>query len=205
MEIAPYYERLLQFSSEQFGTEIIEARIRYFATIGRVSESETGFEQHLTNFLDWYVFERKLNDSGRTPAELFFEQYGSGEDEEQRLVLEGFTKTRRSLFQVLKSGAEGVALCDLLERIKLCVIDPKPRGFARKEIFQGRVIPVGECYYLSEALIFHPMRANRYIRNRARAHRKLERQAKENLLSELAQKRLQSDRYKHVDVLYFYK
>lgn len=206
MQIEPLYERLLEFASAVPGsTEIIQARIKYFAALGRLSEFEPAFERHLTNFLDWYVFERPLDNSGVTPAELFLSRGGAELSAEERAAFEGFTRTRRSLFQVLRSDDSGVLLRDLLEGVKVRVLDERPRGFARKEIFQGRLIPVGQELYLSEALIFHPLRANRYLRRRARALRKLDAQAKQRLLQELAHKRLQADRYKHVDVLYFYR
>lgn len=141
MSMEKYIETLIHFaSSGRYQPELLVAREEYFAKMGQVSEEEDNYEAKLRGFIDWYLFDRPLADTGKPPVDVFYEKFIRTFSEEDEQIYGDFRKSIQSLFIVKKSDENGVTVKDLISKKKYFVEDEMPEGFFKEEIFQGRLI-----------------------------------------------------------------
>ena len=206
MAIEKYLETVIHFvSTGSYEEELLKAREEYGAAVGILSEKEDKYEEILKSFLDWYLFDRPLSDTGKPPVDTFYEKFYRTFENDDEAVYSGFRKSFESLFLVKKSDETGVWVKDLISKRKFYVEDDVPEGFFRDEIFQVRLIPFREGHRFGESFCFHPLAANKIIRKRLR---KIDRNQAEHVrafLDDLIACRKNSERYRHVDVQRFYK
>ena len=201
-----YFETLVHFASTgKYRQEVLAAREEHFAAAGQVSEEEDNYEDKLRRFIDWYIFERPLSDTGYPPAVTFFRAFERSFSDEDRAVYDGFCNTRKGLFVVKKSTEEGVTIQDLVSKEKFFVEDDVPKGFFKDEIFQARLIPFQGGYRFGESFCFHPLAVNKRIQKMAKKVDRQDPEAVRSFLEDLIRRRLESERYRHVDVLRFYE
>jgi hypothetical protein len=199
-----YIDDLQQFADERFRSELVAARVEYFAALGKVNEDDEFFEAHLDRFLDWFLFERDLAASGEPVLPTFIAQIGAELSEERYAVFEGFLKNIHSLFQIKKVGKAGLQIRDLLTKASYFVASDVPAAFTKGQIFEARLLPVDDQWQFSRGYIFHPSTANKAILKRVKKIDVADSITCRSFIRELAICRLRSDRYKHVDATQFY-
>jgi len=205
MNIETYLDELQRFADETYHAELIAARVEYFAGLGRINESDDSFEAHLDRFLDWFLFERALPQTGQTPLVTFTDQKRETLSDDDLRIFEGFIQNLHSLFQVRKTDAKGVHLTDLLIEKKFFVEDELPNMFSKGQIFEARILPFGGGWRFSKGYIFHPLTTVKFIEKRLKRIPTGDREAQKALIRDLAICRLKADRYKHIEALQFYK
>ena len=205
MSIEPYLDELQRFGDDAFHAELIAARVEYFAGLGQISENEDSFEAHLDRFLDWFLFERKLPQTGQTPVQTYIEQKSNSLGPDDMLIYEGFSKNIHSLFQVRKTDKGGVHLRDLFTKAKYYIEEDVPHAFTKGQTFEARLIPYKNSWRFSRGYIFHPLSATKIINKRVKKISIEDEESQKALIRDLAIRRLKADRYKHIDALEFYK
>ena len=206
MSIDKYLETIIHFAStEQYSREVLQAREEYFSTLGYVSEEEDDYEEKLRRFLDWYIFDRPLSDTGKSPVETFYEKLQRTFNEDDENTYSEFRKSIQSLFIVKKSEETGVQVKDLITRRKHFVEYDVPKGFVKDEIFQARLIPFQGGFRFGESFCFHPISANKIILKRLKSVDRKRLDQVRVFLDDLLQRRRRSERYRHVDSLRFYE
>ena len=206
MSIEKHLEAVIHFASiGDYRRELLEAREEFFYPMGDVSEKEDDYEEKLRKFLDWYMFDRPLTDTGKPPMQTFYEKFYRTFNEDDEKIYDGFRKTFISLFIVKKSDETGVWVKDLIQKRKLFVEDDVPEGFFRDEIFQVRLIPVLNGFRFGDAFCFHPLAVNKIILRRVRKLDRTDAAQVHSFLKDLESRRHNSDRYRHVDVVRFYE
>ena len=205
MSIEHYLDELQQFADKQFHAELIAARVEYFAGLGQISETEESFEAHLDRFLDWFLFERVLPQTNKTPVQTFLEQQGPSLPPDDLSVIEGFSNNVHSLFIVKKIDKQGVHLRDLFAKEKYFVEEDVPHAFTKGQTFEARLLPYKGVWRLSRGYIFHPLTATKLIGKRSKQVEAEDVEGKKALIRDLAIRRLKADRYKHIDALQFYQ
>ena len=79
MSYQPYLDQLIEFAStEERKPELLAAKAEYFQRTGEVFEDDKQFEMRMASFLDYYLLDRKLPESGQTPAEELLASRSSG-------------------------------------------------------------------------------------------------------------------------------
>ena len=205
MTIESYLDELQHFADDSFHTELIAARVEYFAGLGRISEEEESFEAHLDRFLDWFLFERVLPQTGTMPLQTFVERKREQLAADELAVYEGFTQNIHSLFEVRKTKKNGVQLRDLMTKKKYFVEDELPGAFTKGQIFEGRLIPYHGRWCFTKGYIFHPPAATKMIVKQLKAVNRDDAEERKTFLRDLAIRRLKADRYKHIDAVQFYQ
>ncbi|HPQ67736.1 MAG TPA: hypothetical protein PKW95_01325 [bacterium] len=205
MAIETYLDALQEYADEAFHTELLAARVEYFAGLGRVSENEASFEAHLDRFLDWFLFERVLPQSGLTPMQSFLRMRSEKLPPEECEVYEGFGKNIHSLFLVKKIDKHGVHVRDLLTKAKYYVSDELPSVFTKGQVFEARLLPYREGWRFSKGYIFHPLSVAKQIVKRVKSLTVDDEEGYRSLIRDLAIRRLKADRYKHIDAMEFYR
>ena len=205
MSIEIYLDELQRFADEEFHTELLAARVEYFAGLGQVNEDDDLYEAHMDRFLDWFLFERTLPQIGKTTLVAFIDKRRGTLTPEQLEIYEGFLNNLHGLFEVRKVAKDGVHLRELTLDAKYFVEDEAPRAFSKGQIFDGRLLPLGGKWRLSNGCIFHPLAATKSILKRVKRLDAGDPEARRGLLRDLAVRRLRVDRYTHVEAAHFYK
>ncbi len=203
MTIEPYLDELQDYADKVHRVELLAARVEYFAGLGRMNEDDELFEAHLDRFLDWFLFERIIPQTGRTILDNFLE---SAETEPERQeVFRGFSRNVHSLFVVRRSKEDGIHLRDMLSQQKYFARVEIPGAFTKGQPFEARLLPLGEEWYFSKGYIFHPLTALKAIEKRIKKLDPADAFAPRALIRDLAIRRLKADRYKHINPEQFYQ
>ncbi|MDP8225494.1 MAG: hypothetical protein P9L99_19190 [Candidatus Lernaella stagnicola] len=205
MTIDVYIDELQRFADAHYHAELVASRIDYFAVLGQINEDDDFFEAHLERFLDWFLFEHRLEDVGETALQTFVTNRGPELPEERRVVYEEFLKHVHSLFRLKKVMKKGLQLIDLLTKAKYFVESDVPHAFTKGQLFEARLLPLSEQWHFSKGYIFHPLSATKAILKRAKKIDVADEEGCRSFIRELAIRRLRSDRYKHVDAARFYE
>lgn len=195
-------DKILQFfAGEQFQDEIRLAKRDFFDSSSVFDEGSSHFELRMAQFFDWYFFTRKLRgydctplDGALLPREL---KYTPAEIE----MLNIMKRHRHSLFEYLKTKDGNLIIRDLISDKKVTVKEsPFISGFADDEVFQVRMIPIGDSFIFTRGFCFHPPEARKFIFKEAKRYRKNPDLNVEELLLRLMKMRYKYEQYKHVTV-----
>lgn len=194
------------FTSDKFQEDVTAGKKEFFDEAGIMDEENHAFEMRMTQFLEWYLFTRKLDRIGLTPAQyaLQIEDFSINADE--RPAFENLASTRHSLFEFLKIRGPDIYVKDLLLNKKLVIYNsPIQIGFSREEIFDARLIPDGDGFHFSRAFCFHPAEASKYILGEIKRLRKLEDPLEdEAFMLRLMKMRYKYEQYRHLKLEYVY-
>jgi hypothetical protein len=151
-----------RFGQGAYAGEIARARIQHTERTGRVFEEDEIYEARTLAFLEWYVLERPLDESGVTPAALAIAA-GDAADE-LRGAWHAWATSHRSLFLVEAVQESGVRLLDLCGGAHFAV-DERRRlhGVAAGDIVEARLVGWRQRVRFGRAFKFHPSDARKAI------------------------------------------
>jgi hypothetical protein len=205
MSIEIYLDELQRFADREFHTELLAARVEYFAGLRQVYEEDDLFEAHLDRFLDWFLFDRVLPQTGQTTLSAFIERQRGSLAPETMAIYEGFLSNLHGLFEVRKTTKDGVHLRELALQTKFFVADDAFGAFTKGQIFDARLLPLHGEWRFGKGSIFHPLAATKAILKRLKQIDAHDPEARRAFIRDLALRRLRADRYKHVDPEQFYR
>lgn len=195
-------DKILQyFAGDQFQDEIRLAKREFFENSSVFDESSSHFELRMAQFFDWYFFTRKLRGYDCTPVEAALIprelKYTPSEVE-----MVGILKQHRnSLFEFVKIKDQDLCIKDLLKDKKIWVKEsPFISGFNSVELFQVRIIPMGDNFIFMRGFCFHPPESRKYILKEVKRYRKNSDLNTEELLLTLVKMRYKYEQYKHVNI-----
>lgn len=197
---------ILFFTGERFKDDVAIAKKDFFDEAGVMDEENYSFEMRMTQFLEWYLFTRKLTEPQLTPAQYALQLEDFQMTSQERPDFENLAATRHGLFEFIKIRGEDIHIKDLWLNKKIVIPNsPINIGFNRDEIFDARLIPVGENFQFSRAFCFHPAEASRYILGEIKRIRKLENPAEEEaFMLRLLKMRYKYEQYRHLKLEYVY-
>jgi hypothetical protein len=197
---------ILFFTSEKFSSEVAAGKKEFFDESGVVDEENHFFEMRMTQFLEWYLFTRKLSQIGQSPAVYCLELPDFEMTALERTAFENLATARHGLFEFLKIRGEDIYIKDLWLDKKIVIRNsPINIGFNRDEIFDARLIPDGDGFRFSRAFCLHPGEASKYILGEIKRIRKLESPAEEEVfMLRLLKMRYKYEQYRHLKLDYVY-
>lgn len=194
-------DRLLAWAQTRFGNEeIVRAKEEFFWKTGKVFYDDSFYETRMEYFVDYFLLERPLSvphegDICLTP----YHAYQKLVDQNLMSELEGF---RHSLFQIAKVTEKKLIGYDLINDKKIEVFARPQESFRaifKKEFMQGFVYTSELGTHLSQGMIFHPLKANRFIRKQLKTSKNATDFDASTFLSALAKLQLRHLRHAHVD------
>ncbi len=203
--LSDYLDRVAQFAHGRYPVEMTEARRYYFGQIGAKPENEDYYEEVMKGYLDWFLFERPLDDVGRTPLAVFVEEIARDQSEPDHAVFAGFLESRHGLFLIKRVHEDRVECRDLLTDAKLVVAEENPVPFIKGEIFDARILPFQGEPRFGDLIRFHPRRANKLIQNVAKGIALGDPDHARDLYIRLAQCKIKQYLFPRIDPLQFYK
>ncbi|HVK61413.1 MAG TPA: hypothetical protein VM432_07680, partial [Bdellovibrionales bacterium] len=170
-----------------------------------MDEENPAFEMRMTQFLEWYLFTRKLDDIGLTPAQYALQIDDFAMTAEERPRFENLALIRHSLFEFLKIRGDDIHIRDLFLDRKIVIHNsPISIGFNRGEFFDGRLVPDNEDFHFSRAFCFHPVEAGKYINSEVKKLRKSTSGDREAFMLKLMKMRYKYEQYRHLKLDYVY-
>jgi hypothetical protein len=194
------------FTGDRFREDVAKAKKEFFDEAGVMDEENEAFEMRMTQFLEWYLFTRKLGEVGLTPAQYALQLEDFEMTSEERPAFENLAVTRHSLFEFLKVRGDDIHIRDLFLDKKIVIHSSIIRiGFNRDEIFDARLIPEGENFHFSRAFAFHPTEAAKYIMGEVKKLRKTnDLDEREAFMLRLLKMRYKYEQYRHLKLDYVY-
>ena len=193
-------DALIAFASgERFQPELLEARERYFGATGEIFEDDKSFELRMASFLDYYVFDWKLSESGKSPAQLFLEESSEPSADELQ-TLRGLTETTHSLWEVRKLAAELVRVRDVFTGKDMDVFERRqPAGLKKGDLIEARLVPCDGRLLFSSAFCFHPEEMRKAILKEVKRLKKHEPEFDRlAFIWALSRMRLKLERYRNI-------
>jgi hypothetical protein len=142
-------EKLLAFStSKQYDNEIARAFDVFWGGRRqlkgkRLDEADSG------RFLEWYLFDYKTCQHGKSLVALYQEFRGYTLPDNQRALLRQWQRTRFGLFEVTGVWQTQIGLRDVFEKDVLTVRTAQGCPLASGDLLLGRVLAVGPTLRLS--------------------------------------------------------
>lgn len=200
-------ERLINyFTSNAYQEEVNDAKREFFERAGNFDEYSPDFEMKMSQFVDWYVFTRKLTKEGVTPIELALDNSGFVIAEGDLSIYRNLRDNRHSLFEFLKVKNKDVYVKDLFTGEKHVIKEsPVTVGFNRDEVFEARLIPTdGGGFVFGKSFCIHPAEVKKFIEKEIKKIKSLPEEerktAQEDLLGRLFRMRYKHEQYKHVNI-----
>ena len=169
-------DKLMQhFTSAPFEKEVELANSQFHQWAGQFDEMSKNFENKVAQFTDWYLFIRPFEKFQKPPIQLNPEEGGFQLKPQWKPAYEGLMNSRHSLFEFVKVKQKDLYIKDIFSDYKLTIENsPILYGFNKGDIFEARLIPVGDSFVLSNSFCFHPPQATKYILAEVKRINKLE-------------------------------
>src|SRR6185503_9401026 len=123
-----YLEPVIEeFTTGEYYPEVYKAKQEYFEKAGVVYEDDSEFEQRMSIFMDWYLFERDLPGVDLPPIKYYFRKNKDKFASEELSIYRDFCSTIHSIFRLRRMtwNRKGLVIIDLFSNKKHVVMDPE--------------------------------------------------------------------------------
>jgi hypothetical protein len=146
------FERVLSWLVASRGEAHLQAaRAAFERTTGAIVEGQLDYESRIAHFLEAALC------SGEPSAIAAFAEAHPALTEAERRELAGWLRSHRSLFVFEGHGEQGATVRDLILGGTFAVwLDDRDRRLDAGDIFDGRLLPLGELVLLGPGKVFHP-------------------------------------------------
>ena len=202
MGIRNYFERILEeFSQGAYRAQIEKAKNEFFGLSGVVHEDSPLYLERINLFLDWYIFDRTLDEDDLTPVNLFYDRHHERFAPDEENIYSGMTRSINSLFIVRSVSDDLVVIKDLFAGNRYKVEDSYILSLVNKgDLFQGRLIPVKRGYIFSRGCCFHDTDARNYIESEIKKIKNMIKLYHQSFMMKLALMKLKVEEYPHVPI-----
>ncbi len=203
-----YLEPIIEeFTTGEYYREVYEAKQEYFDKAGVIYEDDAEFEQRMSVFMDWYIFERDLPGVDLPPIKYYFRKNKDRFTSEELNIYRDFCSTIHSIFLLKRFSwfGKGFVVLDLFSNKSYTVTDAEiNRGFARGDIFEARLIPFKGSLEFSRGFCFHPVEMKSFILNEIKKVRFQDKSRQTKLILQLSAMKLKHLRFQHIDISHIY-
>ena len=206
MEFKDCFENTLdEFSVGKYRLQIEKAKDEFFALSGVVHEDSNLYLERINLFLDWYIFDRTLDDDDLTPVTLFYDRHHERFNSDEETFYGGMTRSISSLFMVKSVSSNSVVVKDMFCGKRYKVNDNYVLSLVNKgDMFQGRLIPVKRGYVFSRGFCFHDQDGRSYIETEIRKIKNMGKLYHQSFMMKLALMKLKVEEYPHVPIRNIY-
>lgn len=168
--IKEHLDNLVKYAtSERFADEVLLAKKEYQNIAGELFVDDKSYDNRMTAFLEWYTFDRPLSNQTIVPLELFIDENRSTLPAEQLAIYEGFVNTIHGIFILKKIKNEQVVIYNLFDDNDYTVVEEDGNiFFHKKDIFEGRLLPLSDKHYFTGIFTYHPQDALKFLKNEAK-------------------------------------
>ena len=210
MNYESYIDKLMQYyTGDDFVSEVEGAKEDFFEKAGSFDEASLDFELKMAQFVDWYLFTRKMSRSGETAIEMVLDDSKYTMHANERTIYLNLRNSRHSLFEFQKLKGDDVYIRDLFTSFKYTILKSRvTQGFNTDEYFEARLIPFEGGFIFSSSFCFHPSVVSRFILGEVKRVLKLKEeeqaQGRNELIARLFKMKNKHEQYRHLDIQHIY-
>lgn len=196
-----------EFTTGEYYPEVYKAKEEYFEKAGVVYEDDAEFEQRMSIFMDWYIFDRDLPGVDLPPIKYYFRRNKDRLSNDDLNIYRDFCSTIHSIFRLKRRtwNRQGLIILDLFSNKAHTVMDPEVnQGFARGDIFEARIIPFRGGTEFSRGFCFHPVEMGPFILGEIKKVRFQDKARQTKLILQLSSMKLKHLRFQHIDIRHIY-
>jgi hypothetical protein len=203
-------DRMMQhYTSGRYANEVAGAKEEFFEKAGAFDEGSADFELKMAQFVEWYLFSRKMNQSGRVAIEMVLDDQGYAITPEERSLYLNLRNSRHSIFEFEKLKKDDVHIKDLFTGFKYVIHKSRlTQGFNKDEYFEARLVPFEGGFSFSSSFCFHPAVVSKFIEGEVRRIAKLPEEAqalaRAEAIARFFKMRHKHDQYSHLDINHIY-
>ena len=200
--IENYFQPVIEeFTQGKFFSEVQKAREEFFSKTGKINEDDKFFENRMSLFLDWYIFDRKMSGTPHTPMKTFYIRNKDKLSEENLKIYRGMANHIHSIFTITTFKGNFAQVLDLASQ-KTYLVNPGSISMRLSisigDIFEGRIFPVDKEWWFTSGFCFHPKEVKKFILDEIKKSMLGELHEKKELILNLAGMRLKYERYHHI-------
>ena len=210
MNYEPYIDRLMQhYTGGRYMNEVTAAKEEFFEKAGAFDEGSVDFEVKMAQFVDWYLFTRKMSKADRAAIEVSLDDKELALSPEERSSFLNLRNSRHSLFEFIKLKKDDVHIRDLFTGFKYVIHQSRvTQGFNKDEYFEARLIPSDGGFVFSPAFCFHPAVVGKFILDEVKRINSLPEEeqslARDEFIARLFKMKNKHEQYRHLDIRQIY-
>ena len=144
----------------EFSKNLIKAKDYFFQICGRTYPGDENYKTRMDCFLNWFLFDWKFKNDNPIFKNIIVK---FGVEYLQPFHYQ-FHQNIHSIFRFLKEQKRGYLIIDLFTKKKYILEkDFYFQEMEKNSCFETRVFIISEKFFLSNYIIIHPLKANRYI------------------------------------------
>lgn len=202
MSIAGTVERHLddalnEFSKGELYQKLLAAKEYYFSRAGKADEEDDDYESRMSHFNNWFLTQYREAGMERPMISIYVERRKLSED-----VARALTNPKHSIFEYQGTNLRKQHVVkDIVgdEKFVFPKEDPFP-SVVKNDLFLGRVLQLGESFYMMNGLCFLPKDVKSLVRKEAKRVLKLgDPAALEEFLFKVENLKTKWRHYGHID------
>lgn len=196
-----------EFTTGEYYREVYNAKHEYFEKAGIVYEDDGEFEQRMSIFMDWYLFDRDLPGVDLPPVRTYFKKNKDRFSSEDLNIYKDLCTTIHSIFRLKRYSwnKKNLVVQDLFSNTVHKVLEPEiSHGFSRGDVFEARLIPFKGRFEFSPGFCFHPKEMEGFILSEIKKVRYQDKARHTKLILQLSAMKLKHLRFQHIDVKHIY-
>lgn len=208
--IQPYLDRVIAWATgPERQEEILRAKEQFRQATGEFHEEDKSFEPRMAAFLEYFLFDRPLEEQGVPPVRAFVDANRAEIAPEDLPYFEALAAGLHGVFEVRKLGTKhGLRIREVLSGQDYEIFERRELvGLNKGEILDARIVRWDdESWVFTGAFLYHPVEARKAVLKEAKRRKKTQPDLSPIAFAwELARLALKMERYRNVAVENIYK
>ena len=200
---------ITHFTQPTYKQDIELAKRDFFGYLPPSDENSDQFDIQMSQFLDWYIFDYHLKQTGLTPIEDLMESKEIQEDlkinTDELSILKNLSCHHHSLFEFIKADRDTITIKDLIINKKTQVDKtPKISYLKKNECFETRIVLINKTYQVLNGICVHPTEARKFLLDQVNKVRKSGEYEQKEMLRKLTKMYLKFHQFPHIKIEYIY-
>jgi hypothetical protein len=170
-----------------YSNNLLAARQEYNKYAGDIFDDDKSYENRMSLFLEWYIFDHIDVVSDKTVLELIINNHKKTPPDILKTI-SSFVSNIHALFIIKKLKKNSVRVLNLFNNEEYDVVEPLEKFyFCKNSIFEGRLLSHENSYYFTGNFCFHPDDSKIFIKHEIKKNLTIEK-SNINILNEKKRK-----------------
>ena len=139
-----------------YSKNLLPARQKYNKHTGDIFDDDKSYENRMSLFLEWYIFDHIDSISDKTVLQLIINNHKKIPPDILKTI-SSFVSNIHALFIIKKIKKNSVRVLNLFNNEQYDVVEPLEKFyFCKNSIFEGRLLSYKNSYYFTGMFCFHP-------------------------------------------------
>ena len=200
---------IIHFTTPAYRQDIDLAKKEFFVYLLPSEENSHQFDIKMSQFLDWYIFDHSLTQTGLTPIQNVIEskkiQKTLQIDTDDLSILTDISHHYHSLFEFIKVSKDTITIRDLITHKKTQINKTSKISYLKKnEYFEARIALINKTYQALNGICVHPAEARKFILDQIKSVKKSGEYEQKKVFRKLARMYFKVHQFPHIKIEYIY-